>query len=68
MLIETLINIAGLGQGIMHLVTCEGHQRWSLKLGVLEVGLRRVALGIVAVAVPLLLLPHGTLMEEPHWV
>ena len=69
MLIDTLVGIAE--RGIVHLVTCEGHRRWSLKLGVLEVGLGRVALGvayIVVVAVPLLLLPHGTLMEEPYWV
>ena len=66
MLIETLVGIAG--RGIVHLVTCEGHRRWSLKLGVLEVGLGRVALGVVVVAVPLLLPPHGTPMEEPYWI
>ena len=31
-------------------------------------GLGRVALGVVVIAVPLLLPPHGTPMEEPYWV
>ena len=66
MLIETLAGIAG--RGIVHLATCGDHRRWLLKLGVLEVGLGRVALGVVVVAVPLLLPPHGTPMEEPDWV